>query len=380
MAFFLVGYFVIYGSVNLYFLMRARAAFSMGPWPTASLAVFLSAMVIGPIAVHFLEGAGFCQSARWAACVTYIWSAVAFLFLSTGFVIDFWRLIAYASGTAGIRVPGAAVPGPLLRFVIPLAISLLAILYGYFEAADLKVERLSVRTNKIPSTAGKIVVAQISDLHLGLIVRGPYLAKVVEILRANSPDLLLCTGDLVDGQMNRLEGLSEMLAAVDPPMGKYAILGNHEFYAGVSQSIAFIKKSGFKVLRSEVATAGEHMNVAGVDDRHSAQFGAPAPISETDLLKMADRGKFTILMKHRPEIDRVSSGLFDLQLSGHTHKGQIFPFSLLTRLFFQYISGMHRFPSGSWLYVSRGTGTWGPPIRVLSPPEVTIVEIVPEKS
>ena len=100
---------------------------------------------------------------------------------------------------------------------------------------------------------------------------------------------------------------------------------------------------------------------------------------EKDILSGLPRDKFTLLLKHRPVANKDALGLFDLQLSGHAHKGQIFPFTILVRLFFPMISGLYDLPSGSSLYVSRGSGTWGPPIRFLSPPEVTVIDIVPGK-
>ena len=117
------------------------------------------------------------------------------------------------------------------------------------------------------------------------------------------------------------------------------------------------------------------INIAGVDDPVVRGYGQSPGVPERQLLSSFPKDKFTLFLKHRPDVEQSSEGLFDLQLSGHAHKGQLFPFTLVVRLVFPRIAGLYRLASGSWLYVSRGTGTWGPPIRFLAPPEVTVIDL-----
>jgi len=190
------------------------------------------------------------------------------------------------------------------------------------------------------------------------------------------PDILVSTGDLVDGQINGMGGLAELIHGVNPRYGKFAITGNHEFYAGLSQAMDFTEKAGFRILRGEGLTVEGLVNIAGVDDPAGNTNELYKGISEKELLSGLPREKFTLLLKHRPLIDKNALGLFDLQLSGHTHKGQIFPFSLITWMYYPVDSGCLKLVDNCYMYVSRGAGTWGPPIRFLSPPEVTVVELV----
>ncbi len=120
------------------------------------------------------------------------------------------------------------------------------------------------------------------------------------------------------------------------------------------------------------------INIAGVDDPAARRFGLYNDIPESELLAGLDPGLFTLLLKHKPIVNKDSPGMFDLQLSGHTHRGQIFPFRFIVRMFFPKVSGYFDLKEDSHLYVSRGTGTWGPPIRFLSPPEVTVIDLVGE--
>jgi hypothetical protein len=184
------------------------------------------------------------------------------------------------------------------------------------------------------------------------------------------------TGDLVDGELDSVEGLAEILRGIPAPRGKIAVLGNHEYYAGIDRSIAFTRKSGFTLLRDESVTIDDAVRIAGVDDPAGARYGRAGGTSEAALLGNRPDGRFTLLLKHRPQLDPATGGKFDLQLSGHTHHGQLFPFRLLTRLAYPLLGGTHSVPGGGILHVSRGTGTWGPPMRFLAPPEITVVDIV----
>jgi len=167
-----------------------------------------------------------------------------------------------------------------------------------------------------------------------------------------------------------------MLKEIDPKYGKFAVTGNHEFYAGLDEVLDFTAKSGFKVLRGERLTISGLINIIGVDDPAEKIYGDSKDISEKEMLSVFPKDKFTLLLKHQPAVDTKLLGLFDLQLSGHTHKGQIFPFTLITRLRYPFNSGYFNLSNNTHLYVSRGAGTWGPPVRFLAPPEITVIELV----
>jgi predicted MPP superfamily phosphohydrolase len=167
-----------------------------------------------------------------------------------------------------------------------------------------------------------------------------------------------------------------MLKEVNPRYGKFAVTGNHEFYAGLEKALAFTEDAGFVILRGEGTNIGDFLNIAGIDDHQGESFGSPNPLTERELLSKLPNDNFTLFLKHRPVLDKDALGLFDLQLSGHAHKGQIFPFSLLTKLSYPTDDGCLKLENGSYLCVSRGAGTWGPPIRFLAPPDVVVIELV----
>jgi predicted MPP superfamily phosphohydrolase len=361
--------------MHAYAFVRARGALGFSWGAGVPLALFMLFMVLAPIVVRITEREGFEIAARALSHVCYLWLGVLFLFFCAALAMDLFRLVVWLGGLAAKKNVASLLPSPKAVFFVPLAFALLASAYGYFEALDIRTEKVTIRTSKLPPDVERLRIAQISDVHLGLIVREKRLKKILDTVRPLEPDIFVCTGDFVDGQINRMPGLAAMLKEFSPRYGKYAITGNHEFYAGLNDSLKFIEDAGFRMLRGE-AVSGV-INIAGVDDPTGMNFQSERYVSEEGLLKDLPRARFTLLLKHRPHVNGGSRGLFDLQLSGHTHKGQLFPFYYVVRLLYP-ATGRHDLENGSTMYLSRGTGTWGPPVRFLAPPEVTLIELVRE--
>ena len=379
MSLFLLSFLLIYGSFHLYFFLRIRAAFAMPGLLLLFLALFLVIMVAAPILVRLSERSGYSQLAVILAYSGYIWMGIVFLFAAAALAIDCYRIFAWGINLL-LHKKFMLSLSPKATFFIPLVFSLLITIVGSFEAWDIQLEKVTLASPKIPAAMNGLRIVQISDVHLGLIVRHKRLAKILAKVEEARPDILVSTGDLVDGQINDLAGLAEMLQEIKPRYGKFAVTGNHEFYAGLQEALAFTERAGFTVLRNKGLPVSDVLNIAGVDDRTRVYWEKLPETPEADILQSLDTRKFTLLLKHRPEVDKASLGLFDLQLSGHTHKGQIFPFNIVTLLYFPIHWGCLNPMDHCFLYVSRGSGTWGPPIRFLSPPEVTLIELISENS
>lgn len=377
MSLFFTVFFLLYGLVHLYVFLKARHAYNLKVITGIPVAVFMLGMMFTPVIVRLTEKAGHEHFARFMAYTGYTWMAFLFLFLSISICIDFCRLCLYAAGRICRKNLSSVIHAYKYFFVVPLICSLAVVAYGYYEAGQIKTEKIVIKTPKIPENIGKLKIVQITDVHLGLIVQKGRLEPIITEIRKLNPDLLVSTGDLVDGQINQLNGLTEPLKEINPLYGKFAIMGNHEFYAGIETSVYFLKKAGFTVLRGKGVTVGGVINIGGVDDIAGRPYNYVA-IPEKELLSGFPKGLFTLLLKHRPVVDPAAIGLFDLQLSGHTHKGQIFPFRFVTKVFFPMYNGYFKLSETSHLYVSRGSGTWGPPVRFLTPPEITVIELVHE--
>jgi len=376
MIVFLLAILLIYSLLHFYICYKIKTAFALGAVAVILLIFFMAIMVISPVVVRLSERYGFEAFARHLSYICYIWMGFAFLFFSCSLLVDTYRLLVYTGGLAFKVNPLSLLPSPRLAFVIPALMSVAIVFFGYFEALSIRTERVVIESPKIPDHVGRITIAQISDVHLGLTVRHGRLKRIISEVTRAKPDILVSTGDLVDGQIDNLRGLAELLRGVYVPYGKFAVTGNHEFYAGLDQALNFLKNAGFTILRGEVSDVAGILTIAGIDDPTAKRFGLSRGISEKSLLSKLDHERFTILLKHQPVVDGSADSLFDVQLSGHTHGGQIFPFTFLVGLFYPADPGLSRLKHGSYLYVSRGSGTWGPPIRFLSPPEVTIIELV----
>lgn len=372
---FITFFLSIYIGFHAYALWKVGQAVPFGRGLYALSFLFILAMVSLPFLIRVLEKGGHDGPARAFALVGFTWMGFLFLFVCTAFLEDGFRiLIKGASLFSGRMNPHWPLSRPAALFGV-IAVSGGITLYGLWDAMRIRTEHVAIQTTKMDSGMKRLRIVQISDVHLGLIVRKERLGRIVEKIRAARPDVLVSTGDLVDGSMNDREILASMLRELPVKYGKFAVTGNHEYYAGIRYSLDFFERAGFTILRGKSFPLLPWMTIAGMDD--PAGGAGDLERSEREMLSLVPKDHFSVLLKHRPAIDEP--GLFDLQLSGHTHKGQIFPFTLIIRSLFPIDAGRLDLPQGSTLYVSRGTGTWGPPIRFLSPPEVTVIDLVPAK-
>lgn len=371
MIFFVLTFLSVYTLMHAVFYLRVRALLHGRRYLHLLLVVFLLLMILAPIGTRLLEHADHYFSARIFATVGYSWMGFVFYAFLTFMVLGaFGALVGLINSTAGSRLPTLAGEKATLAVLFGV---LAVLVYGYFEARSIRVEMVEIPTSKLPAGVDRIRIAQISDIHLGLLVREGRMSMILDPVEAARPDILVCTGDLVDGDMNRLEALPALMERVRPRLGKYAVAGNHEVYAGLGRSLRAMRAMGFTVLSGDALTVGNAINIVGVDDPN-----AGSAQDEKAILGRAQNGLFTVFLKHRPDPSAETLGLFDLQLSGHTHYGQLYPFRYFSQMAYPLQNGPYRLEKGSILYTSRGSGTWGPPFRVLAPPEVTIIDIIRE--
>ena len=219
-----------------------------------------------------------------------------------------------------------------------------------------------------------LVLVQISDLHLGTLINHRWLARLIARVNELRPDLVAVVGDVVDGNVGRVESLQPVLAKLRAPLGVWAVTGNHEYYAGVDQCVRLFQDAGFKVLRDAWTEAAPGLVLAGVDDLTARrQFGqAGHPVEQA----LAHRPPgATILLSHSPWQADVAAKLgAGLMLSGHTHNGQLWPFSYLVQLRYPLLGGRYNI-GGMPVIVCRGTGTWGPRMRLWQPGEIVRIKL-----
>jgi len=352
---------LFYSLILLYYVRKTLLAFEYKQlsWKRNVVLVLVSFLPI--LILVFLRNTSWLISS-YLVIACYVWITYLFLFFSlhgTCELINFLfkKTIKYW------------VHEKTLWIVFQL-VCLSIVTYGYIDAKNIKVEQVEISTDKLKK--GEVWrIVQISDVHFSA-VNGEALAKkIVEKVNAEKPNIIVSTGDLIDRGMRNKEALCEILNQLTATHGIYAVTGNHEYYYGVEEAVDFHKRCGFELLQNYNSQING-INLVGINDKAVRRFSDQILPSEKDL--MGGLSGFKVYLKHQPQVSKDALKYFDLMLSGHTHAGQIFPFGIFVKMAFPYFRGLYKVDE-SYIYVSRGTGTWGPPIRFLSSPEITVIKV-----
>jgi predicted MPP superfamily phosphohydrolase len=350
-----------------------------------ALTVGLALLAIS-LPILFLVGRRHSSLGRVLAWPASIWMGLAFLLFVTSLAVDLARFMTLAARRT--TVPGRdTVDVGRRTFISRLSATLIAafsIGAGTMAVrsalAPARVRRLRVRLDRLPRAYNGLSIVQITDLHVGPTIGRSVVEDVVRRTNALLPDIVAITGDLVDGSVAELRDAVAPLAGLRARHGVFFVTGNHEYFSGADEWARELERIGMRVLRNERVSIGEGdtaFDVAGVDDRSALRHGGLSPRAAlAKALNGRDETRELILLAHQPRsfLDAVSFGV-GLQLSGHTHGGQIWPFNYLVRLQQPFVTGLHE-RGRSQIYVSSGTGYWGPPMRLGTSGEITHLTLV----
>ena len=321
------------------------------------------------------------QAQRLLRHIDTIWQPFAYLCLIIFIAKDVFRGAAWlgkrATGERSEPKTSAAARRSRRKLLL-LLFGGLVFAYGLYEARELRVNRLKLATGKLPPGAKRLRLVFAADLHIGPFLGGEQLGRVVDLILSEKPDCILLGGDILDDAMQGTAADLAELSRLRAPLGVFAVLGNHEAFGNSDRPMAFLRKAGITTLAGETANAGP-LRIIGVDDPAvSAQKGRSTH-NPMPLLRKTDGKRFTILLTHRPKLRKKSIGLFDLQLSGHTHGGQVIFLAPAMRAKYKVFTGLssHSSEQGtSHLFVTTGVGFSKLPIRLLVPPEVATIDLV----
>lgn len=310
------------------------------------------------------------------AIAAYTWLGLLFLLVMAFLAVDVVRLVPAV--LARLR---ADTPDPQRRVLMGRAIAAGVGLLATGAAAwgvksalgEVMIRHHRVPLKRLPAGMEGLTIAQLTDVHVGPTIGSAFIEQVVARTNALKPNVIVITGDLVDGSVDVLREHVAPLAKLSAPLGVYFVTGNHEYYSGVTEWIDELTRLGIRVLRNErveLRRGDDVIDLAGVDDWTSRQFGHGHGHDLDRAMAGRDPAREVVLLAHQPKsiVEAAKHGV-GLQLSGHTHGGQIFPWNFFVRLQQPYVAGLHRH-DGSYIYVSRGTGYWGPPMRVGIPAEI----------
>ena len=330
-------------------------------WALVATAVFL--WLAYPLS-RILDRAGLGGVARPLEFIGSAWLGVLFLACVCLLAVDVITL-------GGLGLPTSA---PAIRgwgLVAALALSVVALVQGLRPPVVVDYE---VALPGLPAERDGLVLVEISDLHLGTLIGAEWLSRLVDSVEVMKPNMVIVAGDLIDGNVGRVEPFLPELRRLRAPLGVFAVTGNHEVYAGLDRSVKLFEDAGYTVLRDRWIEAAPGLIVAGVDDLTARrQFG-----QKDDPVTKALQGRppgATVLLSHTPWQAQKAAGLgAGLMLSGHTHDGQIWPFGYLVQFTYPMMGGRYT-AGGLTAIVCRGTGTWGPRMRLWRPSEIVRITL-----
>jgi predicted MPP superfamily phosphohydrolase len=366
-AVFLLVVLSIWGGMHLYAFGRLASL----PWVAARAprwALVVAAVVLGSLYLvgRWLDGRGLRAAGAAFELAGATWMGVLFLAFAALFAVDVGTLFGRLSGASTPMIRTGAL-------ALAAVFSVVATVQGLRAPARTEVE---ARLPGLPKERDGLRVVLASDLHLGTILGAKWLDARAAEIAALRPDLVVMCGDGIDGDVGAVAPLLPNLRAITAPLGVFAVTGNHEVYAGAERSALLMRSAGWSVLRDEWTEAVPGLVIAGVDDFTArGQLGA----NRGDPLARALDGRppnaATILLSHTPwrADDAVRLGA-SLMLSGHTHAGQICPFGLLVKLQYPLLAGTYRV-DGATVVVCRGTGTWGPRMRLFRRGEIVAITL-----
>ena len=390
-AIFLLVLLAILGGMHWFLWARlARDTAMPDVWRRLLAAFFALAALAVPAGMMLVRRLPF-HTTRPFAAVVFTWMGAAFLLFIALLAADlaraFWAAGSWMASFAGGRME--APPDPSRRAFVARAVAGGALLAAGTAAAaavrtatgEPRVVEVPVRLDRLPRRLSGFTLAQITDLHVGPTIQEEHVRRVVDMTNAIRPDAIVITGDLVDGTVPELRRATGHLARLKAPHGVYFVTGNHEYYAGARPWLAELERYGIRPLRNQRVSLGDRspggasFDLAGVDDWSVARGDHERWPALAAALEGRDPDRSLVLLAHQPRgVDQAVRSGVELQLSGHTHGGQLFPWTLVVGAVYPYCKGLYRHREADregQVYVSCGTGYWGPPMRLGAPAEVT---------
>jgi uncharacterized protein len=367
---FFLAFFGVFILLNFYISRRLISHLDVSPRIKFYFRLFLFVNLLGIIG--YVLGRYVIDVPNWLYFLLSLPIGVLFLLFCTTLIYDISRVLLARIPLSKTRRNFFKKSLDISSLVAATSVSSTAIL----EARFVELETVNIKLQKLKQN---YKVVQLSDVHIGGLIDASFIKDIVTKVNSLMPDLVVLTGDILDMDVRKIQAPLRELTHLKSKYGTYFIVGNHEYFHDIEVIIQEIKNLGIRVLENEnvyIGEKGEGFNLAGVYDMFGYRAGHHFPEINRALTNTQDDSP-TVLLAHQPKyIEEVTSGV-DLMLSGHTHDGQLYPFKFLVGLQQPYISGLHQHNQELQIYVSKGTGFWGPPMRLGASSEVTEINLLP---
>ncbi|MCF7800772.1 MAG: metallophosphoesterase [Candidatus Marinimicrobia bacterium] len=377
MPIFIFTVLLIYAAVNGYILMHVRSELLRFGWPAQAIAWGIVFLMLAYPFGRILEAWVKCQP---SSILIYLGAYYLGLmvFLLVGFLAgDLVRLIS-------LLAPKTLMSHDWLGFISQywrtgiLIIAVIGVIFGHVNARKIRIRTVDIPIQKTVPEMKSLNVVMVSDIHMGTIIDTARLSSIVETVNILNPDMILLVGDIVDEDVDKLveQDMTPVLQRLKTRFGSFAVTGNHEFISGNPQmAVRYLEEADIKVLEDDVVLVDQKIYIVGRTDRSGERFTGVARHPLAKLIQPLDKARPIILMDHQPfGLEEAEMQGVDLQVSGHTHHGQIWPFNYITNRVYEKSWGYLK-KGATHYYVSSGVGTWGPPIRTGSVPEVVQLKL-----
>ncbi len=381
-VFFLVATLIVFLGHFYIWTRLVRAPGWPAPWATVGTVALIALALVVPLVMPLTR----VLPRAWAGPLSWIaffWMGFGFLLTVSVFASDLLRWMGLGAASLwallATKDPADPIRRELLTKGTAAAASVLALGSGAVALrgglGEVDVVEVPIRLERLPPQLSGYTIVQLTDVHIGPLIGSRFVEQIVAKTNAERPDAIVITGDLVDGSVRELARHAEPLARLAARDGVYFVTGNHEYYSGVEEWLPYLERMGIRVLRNErtsLGGSGASFDLAGIDDEWAVRHGRGHGADLSSAVAGRDPERELVLLAHQPKaIAEAAAAGVGLQISGHTHGGQIWPFTGLVHLAQPYVAGLHRHDELTQIYVSRGTGFWGPPMRLGAPAEIT---------
>ncbi len=376
MILFFLFFFILYALINYYILRSTFQAFNLKKSFKIILSIlfffftisYFLAKIIFENGNTFLYDLTLWIGSFWFAIVLYL-----FLFI---LLIDLIRIINKRINFLPKFIFRNYRVSKLITGLVVLLLSIIIVGYGYINASNVKLKEMEINLLNKNSQLNEISILYFSDSHFTPVYNGRILNQIIDISKQTKPDLILIGGDVVDDKSSHLNryGIDTLLQKLQSKYGIYTCNGNHEFIVDVNDADNFLNRNKVKVLLDTFIIIENSIQIIGRQDRSVSMFSNGKRKALNEIMKNANKNLPTIVLDHQPInlLEAEVNGI-DLQLSGHTHHGQLFPFNLITNLIYEVSWGYYE-KGNTQYYVSCGVGTWGPPVRIGSDAEILLIK------